>query len=201
MLAFLRALFILLLPVLAFAAVLLLPVRELMGAENKGVLGIVVFLADLAALTVAETLLFRYWLLPRLGEAVGERVYGGSYVPEEDALVRLTARLHETRDRELLPELRALVLAQPRRVRGWTELARLYQDLFDDPAAARDTLLEGETHLRNKEERALLLVRAAQVCENGLHNPAAAQELYARAAERFPRTVYGKQAAERRGKM
>lgn len=195
MLAFLRYLGIMLLPVLCFAAVLLLPVREFIGSEDKGVLGIVVFLADLAALTLAEGLLFRYFLLPRLGEAVGERVYGGSYVPEEDALVQLTARVRETRDRELLPELRAMVLAQPRRVRGWLELARIYQDIFDDPRTARDTLTEGESRLRDKEERAMLLVRAAQLCEGALHDPAAAQEFYARAAERFPRTVYGRQAA------
>lgn len=195
MLSFLRILFILLLPVLVFAAVLVLPVREMIGSEDKGVLGIIVFLADLGGLTLTEALLFRYWLLPRLGEAVGERVYGGSYVPEEDALVRLTARLRETRDRELLPELRALVLAQPRRVRGWTELAHIYQDLFDDPRAALETLVEGETHVRDKEERAMLLVRAAQLCESTLHDKEAAQQYYARAAERFPRTVYGKQAA------
>lgn len=197
MFAFLRALFILLLPVLVFAAVLLLPVREYIGSGDRGVLGIIVFLADLAALTVAEGLLFRYWLLPRLGEAVGERVYGGSYVPEEDTLVCLAARIRETRDRGLLPELRALVLAQPGRVRGWTELAHLHQDLFDDPRTALDTLLEAEAHVRNKEERAMLLVRAAQLCEGSLHDPAAAQTYYARAAERYPRTVYGRQAAKR----
>lgn len=197
MLSFLRTLSILLLPVLVFAAVLLLPVREMIGTEDKGVLGIIVFLADLGGLTLTEALLFRYWLLPRLGEAVGERVYGGSYVPEEDALVRLTARIRETRDRELLPELHAMVLAQPRRVRGWTELAHVYLDLFDDPRAALETLVEGETRVRNKEERAMLLVRAAQLCDNALHDKAAAQEYYARAAEHFPRTVYGKQAAEK----
>lgn len=197
MLAFLRALCILLLPVLVFAAVLVLPVREMFGTEDKGVLGIIVFLADLGSLTLTEALLFRYWLLPRLGEAVGERVYGGSYVPEEDSLVRLIARVRETRDRELLPELRALVLAQPRRVRGWTELAHLYQDIFDNPRAALETLIEGETRVSNKEERAMLLVRAAQLCESALHDKAAAQEYYARAAERFPRTVYGRLAAAR----
>ncbi len=195
MLSFLRTLFILLLPVLVFAAVLVLPVREMIGSEDKGVLGIIVFLADLGGLTLAEALLFRYWLLPRLGEVVGERVYGGSYVPEEDALVRLTARLRETRDRELLPELRALVLAQPRRVRGWTELAHVYQDIFDAPRTALETLVEGETRVRNKEERAMLLVRAAQLCESALHDKDAAQQYYGRAAECFPRTIYGKQAA------
>lgn len=195
MLAFLRILFILLLPVLVFAAVLVLPVREMIGSEDKGVLGIIVFLADLGGLTLTETLLFRYWLLPRLGEAVGERVYGGSYVPEEDALVRLTARIRETRERELLPELRALVLAQPHRMRGWTELAHVYQDLFDDPRAALEILVEAETRVRDKEERAMLLVRAAQLCESALHDKDAAQQYYDRAAERFPRTVYGKQAA------
>lgn len=196
MMTFLRRLFIVSLPVLAFAAVLL-PVRELMGQEGKGTLAISLFLAALGALTLAEGLLLRFWLLPRLGAAVGESVYGGSYVPEEDALVRLVARVRESRDRELLPELRALVLAQPRRVRGWLELARVHQDVFHDPRAALETLTEGETHLRDKEERAMLLVRAAGLCEVTLQDTAAARAYYTRAAEAFPRTVYGKQAAEK----
>lgn len=196
MLCFLRRLLLVLLPVLVFAAVLL-PLRELMGQEGKGPLAIGLFLAALGALTLAEGLMFRLWLLPRLGEAVGERVYGGSYVPEEDALVRLVARVRESRDAALLPELRTLVLAQPRRVRGWLELARVYQDVFDNPGAAVDTLAEGEAHGRDKEERAMLLVRAAQLCESALHEPARAQTYYARAAEKYPRTVYGREAAER----
>lgn len=195
MLTFLRRLFIVLLPVACFA-LLLLPVRELMGQEGQGAQAIGLFLAGLAALALAEGLLFRYWLLPRFGEVIGERVYGGSYLPEEDALVCMAARVRESRDAALLPELRAMVTAQKSRLRGWLELARIQQDVFDDAAAAVDTLEEAEHHVRPREDRALALVRAAQLCEHTLHDAPRARSLYERAAQRYPRTVYGRRAAE-----
>lgn len=197
MLTFLRRLFIVLLPVAGFAG-LLLPVRVLMGQEGQGTTAIALFLGGLALLALTEGLLFRFWLLPKLGESIGEKVYGGTYVPEEDALVCLIDTVRETRDAAQLPALRSMVEAQPRRVRGWLELARVQQDIFNDPRSALETLLEGERRVRDKEERAMLRVRAAQLCENALKNPAAAQEHYAAAAERYPRTVYGKKAEQAR---
>lgn len=195
MLTFLRRLLIVLLPVVCFAG-LLLPVRILMGQEGQGSTAIALFLGGLALLALTEGLLFRFWLLPKLGESIGEKVYGGSYIPEEDALVCLVRKVRETRDADLLPTLRAIVEAHPRRVRGWLELARVQQDIFNDPRSALQTLLDGEHRIRDKEECAMLLVRAAQLCENSLHDPAAAREHYAAAAERYPRTVYGKRAAQ-----
>lgn len=194
---FFRRLLVVLLPVACFAG-LLVPVRILMGQEGQGSTAIALFLGGLALLALTEGLLFRFWLLPKIGESIGEKVYGGSYVPEEDALVCLIDKVRETRDRDLLPALRAMVEAQPRRVRGWLELARVQQDIFNDPRSALESLLEGERRIRDKEERAMLLVRAAQLCEGPLKNPAAAQEHYAAAAERYPRTVYGKKAEQAR---
>lgn len=195
MLTFLFRLAVVMLPVLCLAG-WLLPVRYLMAQEGRGVCGIVLFLAGLALFALAEGLIFRFWLLPKLGEAIGEKVYGGTYVPEEDALVCLVARLYETRDKALLPELRRIVLQQPRRVRGWLELARVQQDVFGDAAAAIEVLLEGERRVHDKEECAMLLVRAAQVSEGSGRGVAAAKQYYALAAERYPRTVYGRRAAE-----
>lgn len=195
MLTFLRRLCVVLLPVACFA-LLLLPVRELMGQEGRGPQAIGLFLGGLAVLALAEGLLFRYWLLPRLGDAIGERVYGGSYLPEEDALVCLVARVRESRDRTLLPELERMVHGQSGRLRGWLELARVQQDIFEDARAALATMREGATRVSGKEDRALLLVRAAQLCDSALADAAQAKELYTEAAERYPRTVYGRRAAE-----
>lgn len=193
MLTFLRRLCVVLLPVACFA-LLLLPVRELMGQEGQGPQAIGLFLGGLGALALAEGLLFRYWLLPRFGAAIGERVYGGSYLPAEDALVCLVARVREERDRALLPELERMVRRQSGRLRGWLELARVQQDIFNDARAAADIMREGAAHVSGKEDRALLLVRAAQLCEGVLHAPDEARALYAEAAERYPRTVYGRRA-------
>lgn len=195
---FLRRLCIVLLPVAAFAAALI-HVRDMLGQEGQGVQGIALFLGALAILAVVEGLLFRYWLLPALGEAIGQRVYGGSYLPEDDALVCLLERVRDSRDAALLPELRSMVAAQGWRVRGWLELARTEQDVFADPQAALQTLLEGERRVRDKEDRALLLLRAARLCENVIHDSAAARTHYTAAAERYPRTVYGAKSAEALG--
>lgn len=195
MLTFLRRLCVVLLPVACFA-LLLLPVRELMGQEGRGPQAIGLFLGGLAVLALAEGLLFRYWLLPHLGAAIGERVYGGSYLPEEDALVCLVARVRETQDRTLLPELEHMVRSQSGRLRGWLELARVQQDIFEDAQGALATMREGATRVSGKEDRALLLVRAAQLCEGQLHAVDEARALYDEAAKRYPRTVYGRRAAE-----
>lgn len=194
MLTFLRRLFIVALPVACFA-LLLLPVRELMVQEGERVTALGLFLGGLALLALAEGLMFRYWLLPRLGDAIGERVYGGSYLPEEDALVCLVARVREQQDPALLPELAHMVRQQKGRLRGWLELARVHQDVFADARAAAEVLEEAEHCVHSREDRALVLVRAAQLCEHALSDAARADALYARAAERYPRTVYGQRAA------
>lgn len=195
MLRFLRILVLILLPFALFAAALLL-LREQLLAEGSGVRLILLFLAVLAMLALAEGLLFRYRLLPLLGEAIGERIYGGSYVPGEDALVVLTGRLRENRSPELLAELEKLVRQQKRRTRGWLELARAQQDVFGELRRAAETLAQGAECVSSRQDRALLLYRAAMLYRRDLHDEARAAECFERAARRYPKTTYGRMAAE-----
>ena len=130
-------------------------------------------------------------------EKMAERLYAGSYTPENDALARLVERLVNEKDAALLPELRALVLRQPRRLRGWLELARLQQELQHDAAASVATLEEAATAVREPEDAAMLLYRAGTLCESALQNPARAREIWQRAADVYPATVYGAKAAVR----
>ena len=99
------------------------------------------------------------------------------------------------KDTALLPELRALVLRQPRRLRGWLELARLQQELQHDAAAAVATLEEAATAVREPEDAAMLLYRAGSLCASALQNMARALEIWQRAADIYPATVYGAKAA------
>ena len=186
---------VVLLPVGAFALALQ-PVQKLMfGGETTQ--GIILLLVALVLLAVVEGLLFRYWVLPGWGEKMAERLYAGSYTPENDALARLVERLVNEKDAALLPELRALVLRQPRRLRGWLELARLQQELQHDAAASVATLEEAATAVREPEDAAMLLYRAGSLCESALQNPARAREIWQRAADVYPTTVYGAKAAAR----
>lgn len=186
---------VVLLPVGAFALALQ-PVQKLMfGGETTQ--GIILLLVALVLLAVVEGLLFRYWVLPGWGEKMAERLYAGSYTPENDALARLVERLVSEKDTALLPELRALVLRQPRRLRGWLELARLQQELQHDTAAAVATLEEAATAVREPEDAAMLLYRAGSLCESALQNMARAREIWQRAADVYPTTVYGAKAAAR----
>ena len=77
---------------LAGFALALQPVQERMFG-GQATQGLLLLLAVLAVLAVVEGLLFRYWILPRWGDKVAERLYAGSYLPENDALAQLAERI------------------------------------------------------------------------------------------------------------
>ncbi len=190
-----RYLVAVLLPLLLFAAVQPF-VDTLLAKEETQRDAFLLLGAALLLFVAAEGLFFRFVLLPRMGEAIGEKIYAGSYTPAEDALVQLLEKVRAARDAEQLPELRAMVRADRGRLRGWLELARLLQDDFSRHEEALETMLEGADCVSGKEDRALLLYRAAQLCEGPLRKPERARELREKAVERYPKTVYGKKAAE-----
>ena len=174
------------------------PVQRLMygGHSTQGIILLVVALACLA---VVEGLLFRYWILPGWSEKVAERLYAGSYLPEEDALAQLADRILASKDAALLPELERLVRSQSWRLRGWLELARLQFELTQDAAVALATLESALLSIKEPEDAALLMYRAASLCENALHDSAAAHLWLQRLVEQYPATVYGRKAAVRLG--
>lgn len=166
-------------------------------SDGRILAGISLLLGSLAVLALLEGLLFRFLLLPAWGQALGERLYGGSYIPADDELARLADRIRSTEDASLLPDMQRIVLRQRKRVRGWLELARLYQDIAHDDKSALQTLLSAVDAVSDREERAMLLYRAGALAANKLHSPAQAAEYFRRAASDFPNTVYGRHAAAR----
>lgn len=186
---------LILLPLGLFVAVLFVVQEQL--DHDQVLLGLALLLAALALLALLEGLLFRYWILPDWGRALSERLYAGSYTPDQDPLASLVAQLAEEHDAQLLAKLEQLVRRDPRRVRGWLEWARLLAEEYGNPAGAVDVLLEGERRVRAKEDRAMLLCRAAHLCETRLKDTKKAEELHTAAARRYPRTTYGKLAQSR----
>ncbi len=189
-------LIVILLPLAGFVWVVL-QVRALME-EGQGLLSLAWFLGGLVVFALLETVIFKWWILPPLAGELGERVYsGGNYTPAQDALVVLVERIRQEKDRALLPELERLVLADARRTRGWQEYAHVLQDVFADASAALDALRRGAVRVRGREDRAMLLCRAAYLAADALHDSTLSGELYREAAQRYPRTTYGKFAQEK----
>ena len=157
--------------------------------------GILLLLGALLLLAVVEGLLFRYWILPGFSEKLAERLYAGSYLPEDDALARLVERAESEKSAESLALLEAQVRRDGWRLRGWLELARLRQEVQHDAASALAALDEATRSVRDPEDVALLMFRAAHVCEKNLQDSAAARHWFERAAAEYPNTVYGRRAA------
>ncbi len=166
-------------------------------AEGRGMESIAWLLGALALLAAVEGLLFRYWLLPSFGEKLGERIYAGGYWPEDDPLLVLVERIRREKDAQLLPPLEKAVLADARRMRGWLEYAHVLQEVFNRHEEALQVLYRGAAKVRPVEDRPMLLCRAAHIAANELRDTARAQELYREAAQRYPRSTYGKLAASR----
>lgn len=174
----------------------LVPVQQRMYGGH-GTEGILLLVGALALLAVVEGLLFRYWILPSWSEKLAERLYAGSYLPDEDVLARLVDCIEREKNAALMPELERLVLQQRWRLRGWLELARLQQELQHDATSALASLEKATHYIKEPEDAALLLFRAAQLSEKALHDDAACRQWLQRAVDAYPDTVYGRRAAAR----
>lgn len=195
MLSFILRLGAVLLPLLPFALATNVVMAWLENDQKLN--GILLLLGSLATLALVEGLIFRLWILPAWGQSMGERLYGGTYLPEEDELARLSTLIRRTEDASLLPDMQRLVLRQRKRARGWLELARLRQDVAHDDESALKALLEGAEAVPDPEEKAMFLYRAGALAADKLQSPARAAEYFSQAATRFPKTAYGKHATAR----
>lgn len=184
---------------------LLLPLALFSGglcwavAGKPGLSTVHTLLVVIAAAVVAvcwEVYMLRQWVLPALGDFLARCLYAGHYCSADDELAQLVQRITEEQDRSLLPDLEALVRRHPGRLRGWQELAHLQRTLAADPRAACETLLKGSRAVRNKQDRALLLYRAAMLRAHQLNDRQGACELLRTAADRYPRTTYGRKAGD-----
>lgn len=177
-------------------ALALQPVQQRMYGGH-GTQGILMLLGALVLLAVVEGLLFRYWILPGWSEKLAERLYSGSYVPGDDSLAQLVERIEQEKDAALMPELEKVVMQQRWRLRGWLELARLQMELQRDAVSALASLEKATRFIKAPEDAALLMFRAAQLCEKSMNDAAAARSWLQRAVDSHPDTVYGRRAAAR----
>ncbi len=153
-------------------------------------------LGGLLVVSVAEVLIFKMWLLPSWAQAISERIYAGSYVPEDDALVALSQRILTEHRMELVPELEKIVRSDAQRARGWLELARVCSAEQRDTLRAAEYLLEGAETVRNKEDAAMLMWRAYSLLNREEKRQQRAKEIRRSLTEKYPDTSYGRLAVE-----
>lgn len=204
MLRYAAQLLLVLAPLGGYVWWLLVYVRRAL-AQGEGLHTVAMMLGGLLVLVVVEGVLFKLYLLPAWARGLSERLYGGSYLPEDDPLAMLARKMEVEKRPELLPELIRLVEADPFRARAWLELARVLQG--EDPAQAAKHLQRGaemmaHRHSRSsQEDAALLLWRAAMLLQKHAHLAPQAQDVLQQLADRYPNTAYGKLATGAKVRM
>lgn len=198
MVRFAAQLIALFLPLYAFGLWAMGPVRRYFYVEQgQWLIGIIYLLAGLAVLALVEGVLLKLWLLPGWARFLSERLYAGSYLPENDPLATLARRIAAEHRHDLLPELIRMVEADPCRVRAWLELARLLEDELHDIPQAVQQLLRGAKAVPEAEDAALLMWRAATLSQKHETTAPRAASLFRSTADLYPLTTYGKLAAAR----
>lgn len=137
------------------------------------------------------------WVWPLFGEWVADVVYGDRRLAGDDPLEQLALEVRRTRSEEAMERMRQFAEENGDRTRVWTECANLLRDVLQRPAEAAETLERGASQVGEKEDRALLLYRAACLYDAMPGKREKAVELWALASELYPETTYGAQAAER----
>lgn len=191
----LNQLLIIVAPLALFACWICGPVQGTL-AEGDALHAILLMLGGLAVFVFVETLLFKYHFLPLWARMVSERLYGGSYFPQEDPLMCLVHQITTEHRLDLIPELTRAVEGDPRRVSAWLELARVLHDHALDAPQAVQCLLRGAKAVRSKEDKALLLWRAAVMCEKHSELAEQSRSIYQKIVDSYPNTSYGKLAAK-----
>lgn len=139
------------------------------------------------------------WIWPRIGEWVADLVYNDRRIAGDDPLEQLARDVRRSRSEESMSRLRQFAEENAGRTRVWTECAAALNDAMNRPSDAADVLETGAERVPTKEDKALLLYRAAALYDKIPGREEKARELWRLAVERFPMTTYGQMAAERLG--
>lgn len=136
------------------------------------------------------------YLLPALGGAIADFIYGDAHLASDEPLLRLTDEARRTRSAEALERLRRFAEENPRRLRAWTEYAAALKEYYGRPREAAGVYEQAAARVRGMQDKALLLYRAACLYDAlGVHDKALS--LWREAARRHPRAAYGRASREK----
>ncbi len=157
---------------------------------------IVTLLIGILLLAVIEGAIFRMWLLPSWAQALSERFYGGDYFPADDPIVSLAQQIINEHRTDRIPELEKLARSDSSRTRAWMELARVAEVELKDPQKAAEYMMTGARKVSRKEDAAMLMWRAVTLLRRDDKTKARAEEICCDIISRYPKTTYGRLAAE-----
>ncbi len=158
---------------------------------------IITLLIGVLLLAIVEGVIFRFWLLPSWAQALSERFYGGNYFPADDPVVSLAQQIIDQHLADRVPELERLVRSDSSRTRAWMELARVTELELKDPQKAAEHMLTGARKVARKEDAAMLMWRAVTLLRKEDRSPSRAEEIRRDLIKRYPKTTYGRLAADR----
>lgn len=158
---------------------------------------IITLLIGVLLLAIVEGVIFRFWLLPSWAQALSERFYGGNYFPADDPVVSLAQQIIDQHLADRVPDLERLVRSDSSRTRAWMELARVTELELKDPQKAAEHMLTGARKVARKEDAAMLMWRAVTLLRKEDRSPSRAEEIRRDLIKRYPKTTYGRLAADR----
>lgn len=192
----LARLLVALIPLYVFIWWMLVPVPEYLYHKDT-MIGLVMLLGGVVTLAVAEGMIFKLWLLPLWAQHMSERLYAGSYLPEDDPLVILSARIIQEHATELIPELTRMVEKDdPGRVRAWLELAHVLEAVAKNLPLAAEKLLLGARCVKDDEDAAMLMWRAMAIYKK-IMDSERELSICKKLVDLYPFTSYGKLAVTR----
>ncbi len=145
-------------------------------------------------------LIFKNTILPKISATILNWLTGqdSCYAPEDDELVQIMEQVGPSPSRGDLSPLDAYCQKHPKRLRGWTEYAKLLRTQIHDTEAAIDVLNRAHQAVASDEDKALILYRIAGIYENELGRPDKAKDVYAELIDKYPLCSYGKMALKKR---
>ncbi len=154
----------------------------------------VTFLLLIPVLAFEGWLVFKH-LLPGMGDLVTKTLYSSNITTDEEDLLQKAHGLINTGNPDAaLKLLQQYRQENPKLVRSWLMESGLLSDLrrYAESAKLLETALESRRW--RKEDRALFLYKIGRIYESYLGDPHQAREYWQTAANKYPRTAYGKAA-------
>ncbi len=176
----------------------LLPVGLLVGVVRYFDLTVMQTMGLMIPVVAYEAWLIFKRLLPGMGDLVTKTLYSANITTDEETVLQDARRLLAAGNAQgalnMLEEYRN---ANRKMVRAWLMESGMLNDLHRYSDSVK--LLESGLKSRRwrKEDRALFLYKIGAVYDSYLGDPHQARQYWQRAADKYPRTAYGRAAWEK----
>lgn len=137
-------------------------------------------------------------VLPVMAQKMTHAVYDSAEMVEEDAMHDARAKVAQGDYEGAIEAFKIAAQSDPLNRMPWVEIAKIYRENLENPAAALNTLrtaLEGQEWQVN--DAAYLMFRVAELYDEDLQDRASAQTILLQVTEQFPNTRHSANARHR----